>query len=1347
MGVRYAHFVVLSHIAKLADSGSSLIAVKGGKMKRFLLFALTSMAFAAGTVVPSAPQKGADGCYAISTAEELYGFANIVNASATHDECGKLTKDIVVNDFSKTPVDTIHWTPIDIFRGVFDGQNHSIAGLYASGNGSYVGLFGGVSGLVKLNSSGNYELVQNAAIKNLRLIKAIFYGYDCIGELAGSASNVDITNVSVDGVASAELRAGGLIGCTSTAKISGSSNRGFVGGRTKAGGLVGDFQHDFYYENSSNELIIENSYNTGSVSCNNVPGALVGDVNGNLSVFNSFSTGEVYLSRTTLALVGHTFDPIKSDNYFYIKGRERDTSGIETSLSDFMDGTIAQRLRDYNKNGVDGSVWGQKLGVDSVPRLTGILSVESPKASIVAKTPSVVQGCYQIGSAEELYGFAFIANASLYRDTPVCGKLTKDIVVNKDVLKNDTLNGDGSNFIPWISIKNFAGNFDGSGHVISGVFSKDTNHVGAGLFVSVKNPDASKELKIENVGIEDSYFYSFNGAAALINTIESESGAVTIKNCYSTSYVLGGGGLVGDAKGTLLTIENTYNAGIVDVFEPNSRTAGLVNTAQGDVSIVNSYSVAELKSEYAGTLIGSVFDKATIVNSYGFDSYAKKKSEQSKPIIYVLGDNIEIFNVFSEKSDRTIFGTDKGYPISYVTAEQFADGSVATLLHNYSAQGVNGSIWGQKVGVETTPVFSGVVSTDLTTSDLKLVTYSGDTVKYSDKYIEGIATTLPSPVRKDYTFAGWYKNADFSGEQVKSIPASATGTQTFYAKWWHNPQLVNGCYEIDDDGALYMFVAYVDSLMRSIDKPTLCAKLTADIVVNKNVLVNGKLDSSRADSFKPWIPFGSYNGVFDGAGHTISGLYSTGYHCRNYHDQACGLFGRLEYSNLVIKNLGIVDSYFSGGDNVGGFVGDMYGYSLVIANSYFDGVLIGIENVGGLVGFVGNANTAVLSSYNRGFIDGDYDVGGLVGLSDDGGSLTVMYSSNEGTVKAIQAVGGLVGQDITDFLHISNSYNVGTVTSKKSVNGGLVGDFSDNSAFVYNSYNLGAVAGTDSLGGIYGLKRKYVDLRMDSAYYLKSLPANGGAVAVVAEDFANKNLLNRLQSYKNHGLDGSAWTQADSDKYPVLNKRVSDKFIDSIMVAINVPRSSNSTESSSSVAMSSSSNAGIASSSSTSRNDVNSSSSTTVTSSSSVVKSSSSSQNVILSSSEGSSSSSSWIASSSSRNESSSSVAPKSSSSAIPKSSSSSREKSSSSISVKSSSSGKNSLIASRMISPVIIRSENRRVEISGLHVGESFALMDMQGRLLQRGYANGATAMLRVAQPGRYVVQVSGQVQTVNVH
>ena len=33
------------------------------------------------------------------------------------------------------------------------------------------------------------------------------------------------------------------------------------------------------------------------------------------------------------------------------------------------------------------------------------------------------------------------------------------------------------------------------------------------------------------------------------------------------------------------------------------------------------------------------------------------------------------------------------------------------------------------------------------------------------------------------TFAGWYDNAEFSGESVSAIPADALGNKTYYAKW------------------------------------------------------------------------------------------------------------------------------------------------------------------------------------------------------------------------------------------------------------------------------------------------------------------------------------------------------------------------------------------------------------------------------------------------------------------------------------------------------------------------------------------------------------------------------------
>lgn len=57
---------------------------------------------------------------------------------------------------------------------------------------------------------------------------------------------------------------------------------------------------------------------------------------------------------------------------------------------------------------------------------------------------------------------------------------------------------------------------------------------------------------------------------------------------------------------------------------------------------------------------------------------------------------------------------------------------------------------------------------------------------YVCKYTKGVAKTLPTAeqvAKPGATFAGWYEKSDFSGSAVTQIPAAATGTKTFYAKW------------------------------------------------------------------------------------------------------------------------------------------------------------------------------------------------------------------------------------------------------------------------------------------------------------------------------------------------------------------------------------------------------------------------------------------------------------------------------------------------------------------------------------------------------------------------------------
>ena len=64
--------------------------------------------------------------------------------------------------------------------------------------------------------------------------------------------------------------------------------------------------------------------------------------------------------------------------------------------------------------------------------------------------------------------------------------------------------------------------------------------------------------------------------------------------------------------------------------------------------------------------------------------------------------------------------------------------------------------------------------------DSELTAESGWPITYTSER----ATDLPASATKTgYKFAGWYTNADCSGDPVTSIPAQSTGDKVFYAKW------------------------------------------------------------------------------------------------------------------------------------------------------------------------------------------------------------------------------------------------------------------------------------------------------------------------------------------------------------------------------------------------------------------------------------------------------------------------------------------------------------------------------------------------------------------------------------
>ena len=308
-------------------------------------------------------------------------------------------------------------------------------------------------------------------------------------------------------------------------------------------------------------------------------------------------------------------------------------------------------------------------------------------------------------------------------------------------------------------------------------------------------------------------------------------------------------------------------------------------------------------------------------------------------------------------------------------------------------------------------------------------------------------------------------------------------------------------YQISTAAELYWFAGLVNGdekvctgdVNRNLSA---CATLTADITVNSGVL---KADGTLADdtsSFTEWTPMGDppnqpYNGTFEGANHTISGLYFN-----NSTTNHVGLFGGI---CGTVMNVGVIDSYFKGQSYVGGVCGMIKNYG-TITNCYNKGAVSGYREVGGVCGWMYSSSTITKSTitdcYNTGKVSGKEYVGGVCGSIAvyDSETATVTNCYNTGSVSGTSAVGGVCGINGAFFSNstatVNKCYNTGAVSGSNEV-GGVCGrnttSPSYSTATVINCYNIGAVSGDREVGGVCGNSAPVYDPGQNNAYtYIKN---------------------------------------------------------------------------------------------------------------------------------------------------------------------------------------------------------------------------------------------------------------------
>ena len=370
--------------------------------------------------------------------------------------------------------------------------------------------------------------------------------------------------------------------------------------------------------------------------------------------------------------------------------------------------------------------------------------------------------------------------------------------------------------------------------------------------------------------------------------------------------------------------------------------------------------------------------------------------------------------------------------------------------------------------------------------------------------LSSVSYALLPPTKDGAEFLGWYatrttpladnlqRNSLYPFDQ----PNNANGKLKLHARWGvvsKEPQKDDmGCLLIHDAAELYGAVKIIEKFPYKF----FCIFIEDDIVVNKNVLASDGF-VNKGD-FYWWKPFRELNGIIEGNGHTISGLYGN-----------VGLVERIESDFSFIKNLGITDSYFSG-ENPGAFVSTLEMAHFQLKNVY------------------STASVVSTSGY----------VGGLIGSVDAYGDICVI-PAGAAPLRAARNPSAYTYENTYThsyqyaFVSIENAYSAGYLAGEQG--GGLAGVIDNIS--IRNSFYAGTIDVTKKFSGI-GLQAKKTcqilsenDVIFENVFYPSNFRNDGfESVPASATEFSNGTVLKKLKD----STDIPIWEQKTGDAYPKL---------------------------------------------------------------------------------------------------------------------------------------------------------------------------------------------------------------------
>lgn len=934
---------------------------------------------------------------------------------SNHDLHYKLMTDVNLNgsqSFQWTPIGNwISETNYYSFGGHFDGNNHTVSGLYINSIADRVGFFGYTDGAEIKNLS-----VFGSEVSTTGHYAGGIAGFANSTIISGSNNNCNISLSTPASTSTSYSYVGGIVGySSSTTSITNSFNTGNVFSNSysytsNAGGIVGY---------SSSNMTITNCYNIGDIS-SSTPSSF------SYSSFSSYAGGIVGYSSSAMNITNcYNMGDISSSSY--------------SPSCSYAGGIEGYSYNNFYNAGIKNSY---NVGNISSGHSGGILGTKNNSSSYYG----VVVNCYYLDTCggDNTYGGSPMSSAAMKTSDFVNILNNGSCSWEQDIYPYTNVGYPTLTLIMLSTNTLDASNVTQTHATLRGTIFVENDMVLSKGFMYKATNDANYILTTCNI-VTDTLTYSLTGltpstsytykaylvTAGCDTTFGSDKTFATLAVNVSTSYAtnvtqsqatLNGSLSMGDATVTnqgfeykrygeadWIQVTVPYSSNISYTLSnliPNTTyyyRAFATATECGTIyssSYYNTFTTTSVSTstnnatnitQTHATLNGSFTIGDANMSSYGFEY--RKYTDTVSQTVTVSGNGSVSETVtgltpntqYTYRSFCTAVGCETVYGNyrNFTTQAVSVTTNAATNLTESSAM-LNGSMYMGDATV-TNQGFEYRVVGD---ANFTAVNATGGTDNFS-------VSLYGLPVNNFYEYRAFVTIAENAEPYYGAI-------QPFEVSWLNTDTIL--IY----DANMLQWVS--DRCNGGVSFEGKYIKLMNNIVLPLN-----QPNNMTSIGRYPNRPFG---GTFDGNGMTITNLYID-----QPNTEYQGFFGYTLSANLY--EVGLVNITASGRNYTGGMVA--YAENTYMRDCYVNGgSLFALSYCGGLVGYQDEGTNSIISGcYNTCTVSGNHYVGGLVGFSN--------YST------------------------VRNSYVAASVTGQGYGIGAIIGGAEE--VLMYNCYFSSAITG------------------------------------------------------------------------------------------------------------------------------------------------------------------------------------------------------------------------------------------------------------------------------------------------